>query len=317
VSRALLEQGILAFVGGALGLWVAWDAMGIPILRGRPFNDTERDPGRPVPALISEPTAARLWPGLDPLGRRFTRTLPGERSFEVVGVVADARTTSIEDRPPFMVYVPYWWRTRTATSLVVKTSADPTALLTAIRRAVHDVDPEIAIGQTRTVEQLVDRAMAGRRYQAQLFVAFGFVALAIATLGTYAVTSQGLVRRRREMNIRVALGAPAARVRAMILRESGRPLLLGRPPGSSVPWPLAMWCPASSSRSGRAIRPSSPPSRPWSWSSAWRRRSWRSGEASRSTRRRRFVKTERRDRKDRKVWFSLRLWRPLRCHASC
>jgi putative ABC transport system permease protein len=58
-------------------------------------------------------------------------------------------------------------------------------------------------------------------------VAFGVVALAIATLGIYAVTSQGIVRRRREMNIRVALGAPAARVRAMILRESGRPLLLG------------------------------------------------------------------------------------------
>ena len=115
-----------------------------------------------------------------------------------------------------MVYVPYWWRTRTATSLVVKTPADPTALLTAIRRAVHHVDPEIAIGQTRTVDQLVDRAMAGRRYQAQLFVSFGFVALAIATLGTYAVTSQGLVRRRREMNIRVALGAPVARVRAMM-----------------------------------------------------------------------------------------------------
>src|SRR5262245_24951656 len=113
-----------------------FDAVGIPILRGRAFTDGERDPGRPVPALVSEPTAARLWPGLDPLGRRFTRALPGERSFEVVGVVADARTTSIEDRPPFMVYVPYWWRTRTATSLVVKTAADPTALLTAIRRVV-------------------------------------------------------------------------------------------------------------------------------------------------------------------------------------
>ena len=209
-----------------------FDAMGLPILRGRTFTDAERDPGRPVPALVSEPTAARLWPGLDPLGRRFTRALPGERSFEVVGVVADAHTTSIEDRPPFMIYVPYWWRTRTATSLMVKTSADPTALLTAIRRAVHDVDPEIAIGQTRTVEQLVDRAMAGRRYQAQLFVAFGFVALAIATLGTYAVTSQGLARRRREMNIRVALGAPVSRVRAMILRESGRPLLVGMTVGT-------------------------------------------------------------------------------------
>jgi putative ABC transport system permease protein len=130
-----------------------------------------------------------------------------------------------------MVYVPYWWRSRAATSIVVRAAGDPTALLAATRRVVRDVDPEIAIGQTRTVEQLVDRAMAARRYQAELFVAFGVVALVIATLGAYAVTSQGVSRRRREMNIRVALGAPVSAVRAMILRESGRPLLLGASAG--------------------------------------------------------------------------------------
>jgi predicted permease len=205
--------------------------MGIPIMRGRAFSERERDPGRPLPALVSEPTAARLWPGLDPLGKRFNRALPGDRSFEVVGVVAEARTTSIEQQPPLMVYVPYWWQTRMATSLVVKTAAEPTALLDSIRRAIRGVDPEIGIGQALTVEQLVDRAIAPRRYQAQLFVAFGVVALIIAMLGTYAVTSQGVSRRRREMNIRVALGAPVSTVRAMIVRESGGPLLVGTSAG--------------------------------------------------------------------------------------
>jgi ABC-type antimicrobial peptide transport system permease subunit len=130
-----------------------------------------------------------------------------------------------------MVYVPYWWQTRMATSLVVKTAAEPTALLDSIRRAIRGVDPEIGIGQALTVEQLVDRAIAPRRYQAQLFVAFGVVALIIAMLGTYAVTSQGVSRRRREMNIRVALGAPVSTVRAMIVRESGGPLLVGTSAG--------------------------------------------------------------------------------------
>jgi predicted permease len=208
-----------------------FQTMGIQILRGRAFSGSERDSRRPLPALVSEPTAARLWPGLDPIGRRFSRGLPGERGFEIVGVVADARMTSIEQQPPLMVYVPYWWRSRTATSIVVRTSADPAALLGSLRRAIRSVDPEIGIGQVQTVEQLVDRAMAARRYQAQLFVAFGVIALVIATLGAYAVTSQGVARRRREMNIRVALGAPVSAVRAMILRESVRPLLLGASAG--------------------------------------------------------------------------------------
>jgi predicted permease len=208
-----------------------FQTLGIRILRGRTFSDAERDPRQPMPAVISEPTASRLWPAADPLGKRFGRTIPGERLFEVVGVVADAHTTSIEQQPPFMVYVPFWWRSRTSTSFLVRSTTDPTSLLAGIRRALHDVDPEIAIGQTRTVDQLVDRAMAGRRYQAQLFIAFGVVALAIATLGVYAVTSQNLSRRRREMNIRVALGAPVSQVRAMIVRETGRPLLIGTAAG--------------------------------------------------------------------------------------
>ena len=76
----------------------------------------------PRPRLISASVAARLWPGQDAIGKRFSRGQPDEQDFEVVGIVADARTTSLETAPPLMVYVPYWWRSRPTMTLLVQDS---------------------------------------------------------------------------------------------------------------------------------------------------------------------------------------------------
>jgi predicted permease len=193
--------------------------LGISVQRGRAFTDADRGPGHVMPALISEPTAQSLWPGQDAIGKHFSRGIPDEKGFEVVGVVADAKITSLERTPPLMVYLPYWWRSRASTSLVIKGAADPAALMPSVRRAVRAIDPDIAIGDARPLNALVDTSVAARRYQMQLFVAFGFVALFIATLGVYAVTSYGVSQRRREMNIRVALGARPGQVMAMVMRQ--------------------------------------------------------------------------------------------------
>lgn len=91
-------------------------------------------------------------------------------------------------------------------------------MVSSVRRVVHELDPDIAVGQARPLEQLVDASVAGRRYQTQLFIAFGAVALFITIVGVYAVTSYGVSRRRREMNIRVALGARYAQVVGLVLR---------------------------------------------------------------------------------------------------
>jgi predicted permease len=206
--------------------------LGIMVLRGRTFTEADRGPGHMMPALISEPTARRLWPNEDALGKIFSRGIPGEAGFEVVGIVADAKLTSLERTPPLMVYLPYWWRTRASTSLVVKGAGDPAALLPAVRRAVQAIDPEIAIGDARPLDDLVDTSVAARRYQMQLFVAFGIVALFIATLGVYAVTSYGVSQRRREMNIRVALGARPGQVLAMVMRQGLGPIAGGIAAGS-------------------------------------------------------------------------------------
>jgi hypothetical protein len=199
----------------------------LQVQRGRAFGSDERDPARPMPAVISKPVAERLWPGEDAIGKGFSRGIQGEPGFEVVGVTADARTTSLEQAPPLMVYVPYWWRSRSSTSLLVKAATEPRAIMPEIRRVIREIDPEIAIGDARTMTAIVDAATAGRRYQAQLFIAFGLIALAVAALGVYAVTAYSLSRRRAEMNIRVALGARPLDVFGMIIRQSSVAIIAG------------------------------------------------------------------------------------------
>jgi putative ABC transport system permease protein len=201
--------------------------LGVRIVRGRLFADNEGRASGAMPALLSDRTAERLWPGENPIGKRFSRGIPGEAGFEVVGVVADAKITSLDRTPPLMVYVPYWWRSRTSVTLLIKTAIDPPAMMPPVRRALREIDPDIAIGDARPLERIVDASVAGRRYQMQLFLAFGAVALFIATLGVYAVTSYGVSRRRREMNIRVALGAQPSQVMRLVLGQATVPIAAG------------------------------------------------------------------------------------------
>jgi putative ABC transport system permease protein len=201
--------------------------LGIRIVRGRAFRDDEGRTTAMMPALVSDRTAQRIWPGEDAVGKRFSRGIPGEAGFEVVGVVADARITALDRTPPLMVYLPYWWRTRTSLTMLIKSATDPVSVMPQVRRAIRDIDGDIAVGDARSLDRVVETSVAGRRYQMQLFVAFGAVALFIATLGVYAVTSYGVSRRRREMNIRVALGAQRSQVMRLVLGQATVPIAIG------------------------------------------------------------------------------------------
>ncbi|PYR45273.1 MAG: hypothetical protein DMF95_21150 [Acidobacteria bacterium] len=141
--------------------------------------------------------------------------------------MADGRATALDTRPPLMVYVPYWFNNEGKSVLVAHIASDPAAAIGEVRRAVREVDPEIAIADAVPLAQMVDKALAGRRYQMWLFVAFGTVALIIATTGVYATTAYGVSRRRREMNIRMALGARASQVFGLVVRQSAAPLGAG------------------------------------------------------------------------------------------
>jgi putative ABC transport system permease protein len=199
--------------------------LSMPILKGRSIEERDRTKAL-TPAVISARAAETLWPGADPIGRPFTRGDPDAR-FEVVGVVVDGHPTALDTRAPLMVYVPYWFNNEGQSVLVAHTTADAAATLRELRAAVRAVDPEVAIGDTMPLRTVVDKAVEGRRHQASLFVAFGIGALLIATIGVYATTTYGVSRRRRELNIRVALGASTGMVWMLVLRQAGVPLVAG------------------------------------------------------------------------------------------
>jgi predicted permease len=199
--------------------------LAMPVTKGRSIDERDRD--RAVtPAVISARAAQTLWPSDDPIGRQFTRGDPNER-FEVVGVVVDGHPTALEAESPLMVYVPYWYNNEGKSVLVVRTPAGASVVANELRRIIHAVDSEIAIADVAPLQHVVDKALESRRYTMWLFTAFGAVALLIAAVGVYATTAYGVSRRRREMNIRVALGARASQVFALVLRQSAMPVLAG------------------------------------------------------------------------------------------
>jgi putative ABC transport system permease protein len=129
--------------------------------------------------------------------------------------------------------VPYWYNNEGKSVLVARTTESVAVVISELRAVIRAVDPEVAIGDTSPLRNVVDKAVEGRRYQTTLFAAFGGVALLIATIGVYATTSYGVSRRQREMNIRVALGAPLSQVFALILRQTAVPLVVGIAVGSA------------------------------------------------------------------------------------
>jgi putative ABC transport system permease protein len=202
-----------------------FDAIGMPMLQGRGIESSDRRTS-PTAAVISARTARTLWPEGDVVGREFSRADPTQR-FRVVGVVADGRTTALESAPPLMVYVPYWFNNEGKSVLVVRSQGAATGMVAAVRSAVRDIDPDIAIARVAPLQAVVDSAVAGRKYQASLFTAFGAVALLIVIVGVYATAAYGVSRRRRELNIRVALGAQVSQVFSLVLRQSTAPVALG------------------------------------------------------------------------------------------
>ena len=200
-------------------------AIGMAILQGRSIEPQDRTAAI-TPAVINSRAARTIWPGEPAIGREFTRANTSQ-TFRVVGIVSDARVTALETEPPLMVYVPYWFNNEGKSVLVVRAQGDAMTLIPAIRGVVREVDPDVAVAKAGPLTQLIDAAVEGRRYQASLFTAFAAAALLIAIVGVYATSAYGVSRRRRELNIRVALGAQASQVFSMVLRQSVTPVAVG------------------------------------------------------------------------------------------
>ena len=197
-------------------------AIGLPLLRGRLL--TPDDHKRPV-AVISDHTARTLWPGHDALGRSFRRGRGDV--FQVVGIVADARFAGLERDPGLVAYVPYGLNTRNGLSLAIKGTAGDAAAIASARRVVKALDSDLPLRRVRTLDSVVDDALAMRRFQVRLLTAFGAAGLLLACLGIYGVLSAMVESRRAELAIRLALGAPPSVVRRLVIRQGLTPVVFG------------------------------------------------------------------------------------------
>jgi putative ABC transport system permease protein len=209
-------------------------ALQIPLLRGRDFDETDVA-GRPPSTLISASLAKQFWPNENPIGKHITLTFFGTVR-EVVGVVGDVKSDGLDqNRPPAMLYVPLGqlsapsaggWRSFSMT-LVVRSSANPASLVSAVSNAVHDVDRNIPVRNVLTMDELVTTSLSQQRFNLMLLSAFAVLALILAAIGIYSVLSYSVRRRVQEIGIRLALGARISDVLRMIVIEGMRPTLLG------------------------------------------------------------------------------------------
>jgi putative ABC transport system permease protein len=199
-------------------------AMNIGLKEGRYLE--ARDRSRSV-AVVSESVARRLWPGVSAIGKHLRRgTAQAPAVVEVVGVVADVRV-ELEKEAPMTVYEPYWVIGPGGPSFVMRTPLEPAALLRQVRGVMSTLDPELPLHPPRTIEQIIDDSVRGRRLQTALVAMFALSALLVAALGTYGVISSSVARRTKELGLRMSLGAQPQHIFVMVLRRGLAPPLVG------------------------------------------------------------------------------------------
>ena len=214
--------------------------LGVELRRGRSFTATDRAGGPPV-AIINEAAAREFWPGEDPIGRRIwlgpPESLIGGRlpsgfrfpRLEIIGIVADEHFSGLDEPPVPEVYQLYEQITETPSVmyLALRGEGDPATLATGVRAAVRALDPGESVAEVASMSELLSLATAARRFSLALFSSFAAMALVLAAVGLYGLVSYGVVQRRRELGIRLALGATRRGVLRLVMRDGLRPAAAG------------------------------------------------------------------------------------------
>ena len=202
-----------------------FSTLGIPIRAGRDFD--ERDSARvPHVVIVNETFARQHFPGEDPVGRTLITGM-GQLPSQIVGVVADVRSTSLNTPPEADYFLPALQRPETFTNILVRTNISPAAMAPLVRDALRAVDPDLPLLQPQALATRIAQTIAARRLALVLLASFAALALLLASLGVYSVMAYLVAFRTSEIGIRMALGASPGVVMRMVLGHGRRLTLVG------------------------------------------------------------------------------------------
>jgi putative ABC transport system permease protein len=225
-----------------------FDALGIPLLRGRAFSDRDNDNPATGAVIVSRAFAERFWPGEDAIGKSVGPNGHAKPPFyRVVGVVGDVYAESVDGDKAIAIYYPLTripdtpgWSPPYTVRLAVRTTASsPSSLLPAIRRVVNEVDSSVPLANVEEMRVLVDRSMSRVSFVMVLLSVSATVALLLAAIGLYVVVSYVVARRTREIGLRIALGAQRAQVERLVVSRSSGLILSGLVLGTLLALSLA------------------------------------------------------------------------------
>ena len=209
------------------------------LVAGRNFVAADR--ANPYVALISERTAREGFPGENPVGRKISDIVPDDKHpLTVIGVVADTRINGLKDNAA-MVYAPYWAFTPWTLSFLVRSSQPSEVLIPEMRRAIWQIDSQVAIPTLKSMGDQVSDSVATDRFQAMVLSGFGTAALLLALLGVYGVLTYSVSLRRQEFGIRIALGSGKSALIGLVLRQAAYPVLLGTGVGLTMALIALRW----------------------------------------------------------------------------
>lgn len=191
--------------------------IGIPLLRGRDFTRADRDTSAP-PAIVSQRLAKTYWGGRDPIGTRISAD-SGKNWLTVVGVVGDVRMQGLDQDVTDEIYLPLVSSGTLDLRAFLRTTGPIPPVVNALRAAVHEVDPQQPVSSIQTLEQVRGAALAEPRLTTMLLLVFAVVALVLTATGLAGVIGYGVTQRLPEIAIRMALGATAPRVLALVMRQ--------------------------------------------------------------------------------------------------